>query len=173
MFERSLNCAKKFQISSQVNNLFLSFFLACAFVLFQSRYCLYYLSSHPSALTLRSLNGALHFTASVVFALILALGFLSLGRAVLDSLKISEALEAPEKSFLSLIIGEGLMSLLILGFGLLSLYTSAVLLSLFALLCWGAWRERGFVAKTVQTVKDSFHEKRDWISLLCWPTILN
>ena len=171
MFERSLNYAKKFQISSQANNLFLSFFLACAFVLFQSRYCLYYLSSHPSALTLRSLNGALHFTASVVFALILALGFLSLGRAVLDSLKISEALEAPEKSFLSLIIGEGLISLLILGFGLLSLYTSAVLLSLFALLCWGAWRERGFVAKTVQTVKDSFHEKRDWISLLCWAAI--
>ncbi len=171
MFERSLNYAKKFQISSQANNLFLSFFLACAFVLFQSRYCLYYLFSHPSALTLRSLNGALYFTTSVIFALILALGFLSLGRAVLDSLKISEALEAPEKSFLSLIIGEGLMSLLILGFGLLSLYASTVLLSLFALLCWGTWRERGFVAKAVQTVKASFQEKRDWISLLCWAAI--
>ena len=171
MFERSLNYAKKFQISSQANNLFLSFFLACAFILFQSRYCLSYLFFHPTALTLRSLTGSLHFAASVVFAFILALGFLSLGRAVLDSLKISEALEAPEKSFLSLIIGEGLISLIILSLGLLSLYTNAVLLSLFALLCWGAWRERDFFSKAVQKIKDSAQEKRDWISILCWTAI--
>ncbi len=153
-------------------NLFLSFFLASSFTLLQSRYFLAYLFAHPQFLTPRSLIGSLHFALSAVFAGVLALGFLSVGRGLLRILRISETpLDLTEQSWLSLILGEGIVSLILLALGLLSLYAEKILTILFIFLAWGAWRERDFLIASARKIKDAFWKERDWLSILSWTVL--
>ena len=127
--------------------------LAALFLLIRSWGFMRFLGQHPEALSLDTGLALAGFLLDAGWTVLVFMGFFHFGRIILDkwvfSYPQSSAEDTWERIVPAMLLGEGVTALLILGAGLAGFFKEGFFWAVFAVLAWGAWRERGAAARAV------------------------
>jgi hypothetical protein len=138
------------------------FFLALKALPFLS-----FLVRNPAAFTFGSFCSCLGNFIDVGFVLVMFLGFAYYGSLLLQIFRFKEAFQELEILLLSVVLGEAAVSFLIMSMGLLNLYHSFWLSTVYALLAWGAFKLRKRAADALGEIGHFISERVSLFSAAC------